>query len=100
MQRRYIGAIVAAWVVYAAKTMDGGWRIPLYCQLIASSLIFVFVWFLPESPRWLISQGRNESARAILARYHGEEDPEHPIVKLQMAEMEYQISTEGSDKRW
>ena len=55
---------------------------------------------LPESPRWLISHGRNESARAVLARYHGEGDPNHPIVKLQMAEMEYQISTEGSDKKW
>jgi sugar porter (SP) family MFS transporter len=97
---RYIGAIVAAWVVYAAKEMTNGWRIPLYCQLIASSIIFIFAWWLPESPRWLISQGRTESARAVLARYHGEGDPEHPLVKLQMAEMEYQISTEGSDKKW
>jgi sugar porter (SP) family MFS transporter len=97
---RYVGAIVAAWVVYAAKNMVNGWRIPLYCQLIASSTIFVFVWFLPESPRWLISQGRTQSARFVLARYHGEGNLEDPIVKLQMAEMEYQISTEGSDKKW
>jgi sugar porter (SP) family MFS transporter len=80
--------------------MENGWRVPLYCQLIASGIIVSFVWLLPESPRWLISQGRNESARAVLARYHGEGDPNHPIVKLQMAEMEYQISTEGSDKKW
>ncbi|OBT41770.1 hypothetical protein VE00_07965 [Pseudogymnoascus sp. WSF 3629] len=96
----YVGSILAAWVVYAARHKPDGWRIPLYCQLIASGLIALFVWLLPESPRWLISHGRNESARAVLARYHGEGDPEHPIVKLQMAEMEYQISTTGSDKSW
>ncbi|RDW85924.1 hypothetical protein BP5796_04249 [Coleophoma crateriformis] len=96
----YIGSIVAAWVVYAARQKANGWRIPLFCQLIASSIIFLFAWWLPESPRWLISQGRTESARAVLARYHGEGDPEHPLVKLQMAEMEFQISTQGSDKKW
>lgn len=91
---------MAAWVVYGAQHTDNGWRIPLFCQFVASGLIFIFAWFLPESPRWLISHGRNESARAVLARYHGEGDPNHPLVKLQMAEMEFQISTEGSDKRW
>ncbi|KAH6694962.1 hypothetical protein BKA61DRAFT_711424 [Leptodontidium sp. MPI-SDFR-AT-0119] len=85
---RLRGQYNAEWMAY-----------PHLLPLIVSSLIFIFVWFLPESPQWLISQGRNESARAILARYHGEGDPDHPIVKLQMAEMEFQISTEGSDKR-
>jgi MFS family permease len=47
-----------------------------------------------------MTQGRHDSARAVLARYHGEGDLDHPIVKLQMAEMEVQISTEGSDKKW
>jgi sugar porter (SP) family MFS transporter len=97
---RFVGAIVAAWVVYAARNQPNGWRIPLYCQFIASGLIFIFAWTLPESPRWLISQGKNEAARAVLARYHGEGDPDHPLVKLQMVEMEHQISTTGSDKKW
>ena len=96
----YIGSIVAAWVVYGTQFMENGWRVPLYCQFIASSVIFIFAWFLPESRPWLVSHGRTASARAALARYHGEGDPEHPLVKLQMAEMEYQISTEGSDKKW
>lgn len=87
-------------MVYASKNLHNGWRIPLYCQLIASTTIFISVWFVPESPRWLISQGRNEAARAVLTKYHGEGNPDHPLVKLQMAEMEYQISTEGSDKKW
>lgn len=97
---RYIGSIVAAWVVYGAKSQEDGWRTPLYCQFIASGIIALAVWFLPESPRWLVSNGRNQSAREVLARYHGEGDLQHPIVNLQMAEMELRISTERSDKKW
>jgi sugar porter (SP) family MFS transporter len=82
--------------------MDGKspWRIPLYCQLISAGIVAIFVWTLPESPRWLIANNRNETARDVLARYHGEGDRNHPLVKLQLAEMESQISTEASDKRW
>ncbi|KAF7557423.1 hypothetical protein G7Z17_g694 [Cylindrodendrum hubeiense] len=96
-----IGSITATWVVYAAQYLDSdGWRIPLWCQLIPAGILFTFVWTLPESPRWLIAQGRNDEARQVLIRYHGEGNPEHPLVKLQMAEMESQITTTGSDKRW
>ncbi|KAL1893482.1 hypothetical protein Sste5346_006310 [Sporothrix stenoceras] len=96
----YIGSIVASWVVYAVKDKANGWRIPLYCQLISSCFIVLFVWLLPDSPRWHMSYGRKDAARKILTRYHGEGDPEHPLVTLQLAEMEYQISTDGSDKKW
>lgn len=76
------------------------WRIPLYCQLISACIVAIFVWTLPESPRWLIAHGRDESARNVLAGLHGEGDPDHPLVKLQMVEMQTTISTEGSDKKW
>ena len=74
--------------------------------------------FLPESPRWLVGNDRSDEAAAVLAKYHGEGkhfllalhytgadfvckgDLNHPIVKLQMAEMHYQITLDGSDKRW
>ncbi|KAJ5737237.1 Major facilitator superfamily domain general substrate transporter [Penicillium malachiteum] len=96
-----IGSIVATWVVYAAQYRGwSGWRLPLWCQLIPSGILFTFVWTLPESPRWLVAQGRLRSAKEVLVRYHGEGDSNHPLVKLQMAEMEAQISTVGSDKRW
>lgn len=87
--------------MYAAQFLGpNGWRIPLWCQLISCGLLFTFVWTLPESPRWLVAQGRLDAARKVLIRYHGEGNPEHPLVHLEMAEMEAQISITGSDKRW
>ena len=37
-------------------------------QGLPSILVIIFVWFLPESPRWLIAQGENELAREILIK--------------------------------
>ncbi|PGH15984.1 hypothetical protein AJ80_05360 [Polytolypa hystricis UAMH7299] len=98
----YIGSIVAGWVIYACSSMksDLGFRIPIWCQLISSAIVAIGVWFLPESPRWLIAQDRADQAIEVLARYHGEGDPKHPVVTLQMMEMQQQIKTDGSDKQW
>jgi sugar porter (SP) family MFS transporter len=98
----YIGSIVASWVVYGSSRVASpvGWRIPVWCQLISSVLVAVGVWFLPESPRWLIAQDRVEDAIKILATYHGDGDRNDPIVKLQVREMLQQIKIEGSSKKW
>ncbi|RLM00075.1 hypothetical protein CFD26_105778 [Aspergillus turcosus] len=98
----YIGSIVASWVSYGCANIQShvGFRIPIWCQLISSVVVAVGVWFLPESPRWLMAQDRVEDAVEVLARYHGEGDPSHPMVTLQIKEMQHQISTDGSDKTW
>lgn len=98
----YIGSIVASWVVYGCSFIQGndGWRIPVWCQLISSGFVCIFVLWLPESPRWLMAQDRHEQAAAVLAKYHGEGDSQHPLVILQMKEMANQISSEASDKKW
>ncbi len=35
-----------------------------------------------------------------MAKYHGEGDPNSPIVQLEYREMQEEISLTGADKRW
>jgi MFS family permease len=44
------------------------WRIPMATQGVPCIVVLVFVWFIPESPRWLMSRGRTIEARNILAK--------------------------------
>ena len=32
----------------------------------------MFIWFVPESPRFLMSKGKNEEALKVLAHYHAD----------------------------
>ena len=44
------------------------WRLPMALQGLPSILVMVFVWFIPESPRWFVAQGELEKAREILVK--------------------------------
>lgn len=51
------------------------WRLMLGVLSIPSILYFVLAaFFLPESPRWLVSKGRMDEARQVLQRLRGRED--------------------------
>ncbi|ORY68655.1 general substrate transporter [Pseudomassariella vexata] len=98
----YIGSIIASWVVYGCSYIDSNsaWRIPVWCQMITSGFVALGAFWLPESPRWLVSQDKHDQAAQILAKYHGEGSVDHPLVQLQIKEMVNQISAEASDKKW
>ncbi|PKS08643.1 hypothetical protein jhhlp_005032 [Lomentospora prolificans] len=46
------------------------WRGPLAIQAIPVALLIIVTFFLPESPRWLVSKGKDEKARAVLQKLH------------------------------
>lgn len=102
----YIGGIPASWITYGTNlhfgesTDNRSWRIPLWLQMSFSGVILVGAFFLPETPRWLIANDRHEEALAVMTKYHGDDNPESPIVQLEYNEMREEISKTGSDKRW
>ncbi len=55
--------------------VGGHWRIMLGILVVPATIMFIGVFFLPESPRWLFLKGRKREAGRILARVRaGEEE--------------------------
>ncbi|KAL2113436.1 hypothetical protein VUR80DRAFT_4052 [Thermomyces stellatus] len=71
----YLGSIVAAWAL------------PSFIQL-------VFVYFVPESPRWLVANDKVEQAETVLCRYHSGSDEPSELVRWEMAEISVAIKSE------
>ena len=84
----FLGSIAAAWVTYGTRVIPStwSWRIPSLLQMLPSIIQLSAIWFLPESPRWLISHDRGEEAMAALIRYHGDGE-ETELVKLEYQEI-------------
>ncbi|KAF8527610.1 general substrate transporter, partial [Hysterangium stoloniferum] len=84
-----IGCVQAAWSAFGTSSMENSWswRIPSALQSIGAIVPLLTVWFVPESPRWLISQGRNGEAREILTYWHGNSDSQEVVVELEFAEI-------------
>ncbi|KAF2792881.1 general substrate transporter [Melanomma pulvis-pyrius CBS 109.77] len=54
---------------------------------VPSVMCMIVLFFVPESPRWLISRGRNEEALEILAIANAEGNADDPIVLVQFKEI-------------
>ncbi|KAK0443916.1 major facilitator superfamily domain-containing protein [Desarmillaria tabescens] len=86
----FIGSIVAAGITLGTFNMDSnwGWRIPSLVQVVPSLMQVTFIFFIPDSPRWLISRGRGEEAYAI------PRDVDSEFVKAEYAQIEKTLELE------
>lgn len=98
----FSGAILAAGAARGGLNTGGdfSWRLIIWLQALFSGLIIIFVWFLPESPRWLYVHNKKDQAKAILTKYHGNGNPDSAWVQLQLFEYEQLLNMDGADKRW
>ncbi|KAI0206795.1 general substrate transporter [Astrocystis sublimbata] len=100
----FVGAIVASGVTYGTQLIpsDWSWRVPSLLQLSPSLLQVIFIFFIPESPRFLISKDRHEEAFQVLVKYHAEGDENSEFAKAEMAEIKTTIAIEmeHSKRSW
>jgi SP family sugar porter-like MFS transporter len=60
-----------------------GWRW-MFCLVAAPALVFlVGLFFVPESPRWLVKNGQRERARNVLARLGGADFAEQSVADIE-----------------
>lgn len=92
-----IGSTFAYWLDYGVslRVPEGTsqWRIPVAIQLIPGGLMFIGLFFLKESPRWLMKQGRHEEALVSLAYIRNESQDSEPVRK-EIAEINAAIQEE------
>ncbi|KAL0470522.1 general substrate transporter [Neurospora intermedia] len=78
-------AYVVGWIfgTYGSPETTG-WRwmvglgaVPAVCQVV------ILLW-MPESPRWLVKDGRSEEARAVIARIAAGDDAQDPSTRREV----------------
>ena len=71
------------------------WRPMLWVGVIPAVVLFVGMFFLPETPRWLMSKGREEEGEAVLRRI---EDPS--MIEDSMAAMRRDMAIDADQAGW
>ncbi|MHC4228754.1 MAG: sugar porter family MFS transporter [Planctomycetota bacterium] len=59
-----------------------GWRWMFGAETVPALLFFLLMFFVPESPRWLVKYGRDEQAKRILSRVGGREYADFEIADI------------------
>jgi len=80
---------VVRWVM-----VDEVWRSMFGAEMIPAALFFLFLFFVPESPRWLLQQGQPDRAFHILSRISG-----RAIASCEVADIQDAITTERGTLR-
>ena len=88
------GQVVAYVVGWAFSETDGGWRwmvglgaVPAVCQ-------FGMLFFMPETPRFLIQKGKVQEGRRVLSRVYGAGAGMERLVSAVMRRVEKEILEE------
>ncbi|KAK6202469.1 general substrate transporter [Scheffersomyces amazonensis] len=99
----YIGSIIATWTMYGTKKNLAGantFKIGLWLQILCPgiSLICLMICKLfkfNDSPRYLFSKNKIQQARNVIVKYHANGDENHPLVELEMKQIELSFLENG-----
>ena len=80
--------ILIAYLVNAAFAPSGDWRWPVGLALVPALVLLVGMYFLPETPRWLVSKDRDDDARRVLRRTRTGDEVERELQDIRRTEEE------------
>ncbi|TIA47357.1 putative Myo-inositol transporter 1 [Aureobasidium pullulans] len=80
-----VGIVIAYFFDYGIAYAGGpiAWRLPIACQIIFAIVVIVMVFGVPESPRYLYKEGRNEEALQVLCDVYDGTPEDEKIAREQ-----------------
>ena len=75
--------IMAAYFAAYALSFSGSWRIMLGLSAVASALVLLVLWRLPDTPRWYLMRGRREDALRTLERVDPDGDADRSVREIE-----------------
>mmetsp|Transcript_12517 Transcript_12517/g.22334 ORF Transcript_12517/g.22334 Transcript_12517/m.22334 type:complete len:508 (+) Transcript_12517:211-1734(+) len=87
---------LSAYAVNAAIAGDWKWRVMLGIGMVPPAVILFLLVLLPESPRWLASQGRSEEARSVLNRVM----PDEATANQALVAIESALTGDDKEASW
>lgn len=95
----FLGALLASVSSYLCKgiTSNYSWKIQAYLQGFFPVMLLCGLYWIPESPRFLIAKGKDDKARAILSQYHvggSTNVQDQDFVDFEMSEIEVSFELE------
>ncbi|KDE07273.1 hypothetical protein MVLG_02493 [Microbotryum lychnidis-dioicae p1A1 Lamole] len=96
-----LGSFIVAWIIFGTTFLPNNWawRIPTLLQIVPALYLTIVINFVPESPRWLMSKGREREAMSFLVAYHGNGDAHDALVLFEFEEMKKAIRAERAKGR-
>ncbi|KAJ0286056.1 hypothetical protein CBS470a_006114 [Colletotrichum nupharicola] len=91
-----VGSTFCAWLALGTIKIstEWSWRSLTILQAFPGLLVLSLIWWIPESPRWLIAKERYEEAEQMLAKYHGNGDRTNETVAFEFREMKQTLALE------
>lgn len=86
-----MGILAAYLINFALHDVENNWRWMFSTGLIPSIIFFVGLFFIPESPRWLVKAGFKEKAMLVMKRIGGTE-----FATSELSEIEKSVEDAGS----
>lgn len=85
-QLMVVTGILVAYLVNAALASSENWRLMLGLAVVPSIALFAGMWTMPETPRWLLSRGREDRAREVLAQTRSDGEVDQEIAEIKKVE--------------
>jgi sugar porter (SP) family MFS transporter len=91
-----LGALIVSIVGWGTSKVDNDWcwRSITFIQTVPSLIQLSGVWWLPESPRFLVNKDKVEQALAVLVKHHGGGNLNDATVQFQYREIKETIQME------
>ncbi|KAH8809249.1 general substrate transporter [Xylogone sp. PMI_703] len=84
-----LGNLICTLIGYGLQyaKSNWSWRALTLVQIAPAAIQLLFIWFVPESPRWLISKDRNDEALKTLAKWHANGNEDNLTVQFEYREI-------------